>query len=64
MSEPRRCPDCSSLIFVTDQNCAQIPTAYCNDPDCDWFGEPTSNELDAMKGALITIEELEEHMKP
>ncbi len=60
----RVCPECSSPVYVTDQNCAQIPATYCENMDCGWYGEPTTEELDSMKGPLITVEELKEHMKP
>jgi hypothetical protein len=44
----RQCPDCGSLTFTTDQNCAVVPTTYCQNPDCNWYGDPTAAELQAI----------------
>ena len=44
----RSCPECGSFVYATDQNCAEVPTTYCCNPDCNWFADPTIEELNGI----------------
>ncbi len=48
-----KCPVCGGATDCHAENCIEVLTVYCNNPDCDWLGEPTSDEMAEWRDGLV-----------